>query len=212
MQFSARGCGLCRSRPPVTERAPTDSRNLFSGSRRSASHQISRVAQSQFSGIRSMQPTLRSRIFQAKLRPPSHWQFISVLEQEPSPDSRVILGQTRDALNMRQVRLNWSIGELTKKTLRRTREIISTDIRNAGYACWMRNAEDDNAPRWVWHHMGTTRMSDDPNHSVVDADCRVHGMSKSLCGRKFGLPNSWKRHADPDGRRARASSCRSHQV
>ncbi len=24
------------------------------------------------------------------------------------------------------------------------------------------------------HHMGTTRMSADPNHGVVDADCRMH--------------------------------------
>jgi choline dehydrogenase-like flavoprotein len=28
-----------------------------------------------------------------------------------------------------------------------------------------------------WHHMGTTRMSDDPKRGVVDADCRVHGLS-----------------------------------
>jgi choline dehydrogenase-like flavoprotein len=28
-----------------------------------------------------------------------------------------------------------------------------------------------------WHHMGTTRMSDDPAKGVVDSDCRVHGLS-----------------------------------
>ena len=28
-----------------------------------------------------------------------------------------------------------------------------------------------------FHHMGTTRMSDDPKQGVVDRDCRVHGMS-----------------------------------
>jgi choline dehydrogenase-like flavoprotein len=27
------------------------------------------------------------------------------------------------------------------------------------------------------HHMGTTRMSDDPRTGVVDRDCRVHGMA-----------------------------------
>jgi choline dehydrogenase-like flavoprotein len=27
------------------------------------------------------------------------------------------------------------------------------------------------------HHMGTTRMSADPAHGVVDADCRVHGVA-----------------------------------
>ena len=28
-----------------------------------------------------------------------------------------------------------------------------------------------------FHHMGTTRMHDDPKQGVVDADCRVHGIS-----------------------------------
>lgn len=27
-----------------------------------------------------------------------------------------------------------------------------------------------------WHHMGTTRMSDDPKTGVVDADCKVYGI------------------------------------
>ena len=27
-----------------------------------------------------------------------------------------------------------------------------------------------------YHHMGTTRMSDDAAHGVVDANCRVHGI------------------------------------
>jgi choline dehydrogenase-like flavoprotein len=27
------------------------------------------------------------------------------------------------------------------------------------------------------HHMGTTRMHDDPRRGVVDRDCRVHGVS-----------------------------------
>jgi choline dehydrogenase-like flavoprotein len=28
-----------------------------------------------------------------------------------------------------------------------------------------------------WHHIGTTRMSDDPRSGVVDANCKVHGLS-----------------------------------
>ena len=28
-----------------------------------------------------------------------------------------------------------------------------------------------------WHHMGTTRMSNDARAGVVDADCKVHGIS-----------------------------------
>jgi choline dehydrogenase-like flavoprotein len=32
-----------------------------------------------------------------------------------------------------------------------------------------------NHPIGGYHHLGGTRMSDDPAHGVVDADCRVHG-------------------------------------
>jgi len=28
-----------------------------------------------------------------------------------------------------------------------------------------------------WHHLGTTRMSDNPKEGVVDANCKVHGIS-----------------------------------
>ena len=33
------------------------------------------------------------------------------------------------------------------------------------------------AEGWGNHHLGTTRMAADPKRGVVDADCRVHGMS-----------------------------------
>ena len=28
---------------------------------------------------------------------------------------------------------------------------------------------------FFWHHLGTTRMHDDPAQGVVDANCQVHG-------------------------------------
>jgi choline dehydrogenase-like flavoprotein len=39
---------------------------------------------------------------------------------------------------------------------------------------------DEHPPRALrgeWHQMGTTRMATDPRQGVVDADCRVHGLS-----------------------------------
>ena len=41
------------------------------------------------------------------------------------------------------------------------------------------SADDSTWPadtRGGWHHMGTTRMSDDPRQGVVDRNCRVHGI------------------------------------
>ena len=34
-----------------------------------------------------------------------------------------------------------------------------------------------NAMDWGNHHLGTTRMNNDPRQGVVDADGRVHGVS-----------------------------------
>jgi choline dehydrogenase-like flavoprotein len=119
----------------------------------------------------------------AKLRPASQWQFITVLEQEPDPQSRITLDTSRDALGLQRVRLDWRIGELTRKTLRRTREIFSAELRAAGFDCTIAGPrgeasnQDEEAPRWVWHQMGTTRMAADPRHGVVDAQCRVHGIA-----------------------------------
>jgi len=45
---------------------------------------------------------------------------------------------------------------------------------------WLRDEKDNSWPEFVgagWHHMGTTRMSDDPKEGVVDADCKVHGIA-----------------------------------
>jgi choline dehydrogenase-like flavoprotein len=45
-----------------------------------------------------------------------------------------------------------------------------------------------------WHHMGTTRMSNDPKQGVVDSNCKVHGISNlymagSSCFTTAGAPN-----------------------
>jgi choline dehydrogenase-like flavoprotein len=119
----------------------------------------------------------------AKLRAPTQWQFITVLEQEPSRASRVSLDRSRDRLGLRRVRLDWRVSQLTKISLVRTREIFAAELRAAGFDCSVEDTRDlssnqsADAPRWVWHHMGTTRMAANGSEGVVDADCRVHGMA-----------------------------------
>ena len=40
------------------------------------------------------------------------------------------------------------------------------------------------------HHIGTTRMSADPAHGVVDSDCRVHGLSNFYIAGSSVFPTS----------------------
>lgn len=113
------------------------------------------------------------------LRPSTHWEFVTVMEQEPILKSRITLDDRHDALGQRAVRLEWHLGPLVERTLRRNQELIVNTLSRLGVNC---SAEVPGAKkselelaRWVWHHMGTTRMSDDPKQGVVDRDCRVHG-------------------------------------
>ena len=105
----------------------------------------------------------------------------TVVEPTPLRDSRVTLGTERDPLGMPRVKVDWRLGELEKRTIRRTQEILGEEMLRSGAGSVVVNAPGDNEA-WpdtlagCWHHMGTTRMSDDPRQGVVDANCRVHGM------------------------------------
>ena len=50
---------------------------------------------------------------------------------------------------------------------------------------------------WGNHHLGTTRMSDDPKTGVVDADSKVHGVRQSLCRGQFGVSHLWLLQSRP---------------
>jgi hypothetical protein len=55
------------------------------------------------------------------------------------------------------------------------------------------------------HHMGTTRMSADPRHGVIDVNCRVHSVDKSVRRRFIGLHDRRLREPDIHARSARAA-------
>jgi choline dehydrogenase-like flavoprotein len=108
-------------------------------------------------------------------------------------DSRVTLSDELDAFGMHRVRLDWQVSPVDDKSFRET---------TLAFAAWL--AEQDIGRMriydWVlsetpiaagsaqsesmssWHHMCTTRMSADPALGVVDADCKMHGLSNLYIG------------------------------
>lgn len=106
--------------------------------------------------------------------------FHSRVEPAPNPDNRITLGADRDALGLRQVRLDWRLGEAELRSIRRAHELIGLAAGAAGLG---RVQVDVGADTWLarsinsGHHIGTLRMHDDPRRGVVDADCRVHGIA-----------------------------------
>jgi choline dehydrogenase-like flavoprotein len=122
--------------------------------------------------------------YRARSRRVRRWEFVTIMEQEPNTSSRVTLDDTRDRLGIPRVRLDWRLGGLERKTLDTNRDIITASLSRLGFDCFFDNARRrrraeklKEAPRWVWHHMGTTRMATNPKCGVVDSDCRVHGLT-----------------------------------
>jgi choline dehydrogenase-like flavoprotein len=104
-----------------------------------------------------------------------------IAEQSPNRDSRITLSRQRDRLGMNQVKLDWRLTDLDRHTARRSAAILSQELERAGILTTTSMLPEDGgddvlAPTWNWHHMGTTRMHEDPKYGVVDADCRVHGI------------------------------------
>jgi choline dehydrogenase-like flavoprotein len=114
--------------------------------------------------------------------PVSEIELVPRVEPTPNPDSRVTLSDEVDGLGQRRLQLNWQLLPRDKRNAHRTTEIMAAEIGRAGLGR-VRIVLDPEEPGWPkdlrggWHHMGTTRMSDDPGQGVVDRDCRVHGLS-----------------------------------
>ncbi len=111
-------------------------------------------------------------------------------EQAPNPDSRITLGDDRDELGLRRVRLDWRTSALDVDSVAGLvaalgREAARLDLGTVEPAAWLA----DPAREWVtdplisahpiggYHHIGTTRMSADPRHGVTDGWGRVHGVA-----------------------------------
>jgi len=101
-------------------------------------------------------------------------------EQAPNPDSRVWLGEERDALGMRRLVMDWRITDFERHTLDSARMILIRELGRLGMGR-IRDWPDDYVPGEGFlhggnHHYGTTRMHDDPSQGVTDRNARVHGI------------------------------------
>jgi len=109
----------------------------------------------------------------------------SMSEQAPNPNSRVTLIDERDVLGRNRVQLDWQLSPIDIRTIVRSQEIIDEELRRAGLGYLHIKLRGETPPPNLhggWHHMGTTRMHVDPQRGVVDANCRVHGVSNLFIG------------------------------
>jgi len=119
---------------------------------------------------------------------PIYMRLFVRCESAPSADNRVTLEERdTDALGMRRARLTFAMGALETRTVLQTLDLLARElgVRQAGRLLLLDPEEIADvglgAPPWREvaggsHHVGTTRMSDDPAKGVVDQNCRVHGI------------------------------------
>ncbi len=109
----------------------------------------------------------------------SNVALLSMSEQAPNPDSRVMLSSERDSLGMPRLNLTWKLTEIDLHTVRTGSQLVAEEFGRLGLgrvklSGW--ESDDRLAVVGGHHHMGTTRMNINPKLGVVDQNCRVHGI------------------------------------
>ncbi|MGH6870475.1 MAG: FAD-dependent oxidoreductase [Rhizomicrobium sp.] len=103
------------------------------------------------------------------------------MELAPDPERRLTLTDARDPLGMPRLKLAMTISDEDFARYRQTlaelgRQLLAArtgmiKLHHSTRAEWLSVMD------WGNHHMGTTRMHDDPKKGVVDANSQVHGIA-----------------------------------
>jgi choline dehydrogenase-like flavoprotein len=109
-------------------------------------------------------------------------------EQAPNPLSRVTLTDQLDPLGMPRVALDWHLSRLDIESVVGLVDLLGAEIQAHGLGrveaarwlrdggAWQTDLQISAHPIGGYHHMGTTRMADDPRRGVTDAWGRVYGV------------------------------------
>lgn len=107
-------------------------------------------------------------------------QVYSSVEQAPRLENRVVLGQEKDRFGYPKIQVIWHWDELSRSSFVRASKFFGKEVARAGMGKMVLELDKGDpqlASPSIHHHMGTTRMHDDPRQGVVDANCKVHGIA-----------------------------------
>jgi choline dehydrogenase-like flavoprotein len=129
------------------------------------------------------------------IRPRPRLALRAVIEQTPRPDSRVTLGPRCDRFGLPRVRVDWRLNPSDRRGLERLRMLLAREVERRRLG---RLVDDHSVDAAGWpnsmcggkHHIGTTRMHEDPRQGVTDPDCRVHGLSNLYVAGSSLFPTS----------------------
>ena len=116
-------------------------------------------------------------------------------EQAPRHDSRVTLTDRTDALGMPRIQVDWRYGSNDIDSIRRTLDLMAAEFERSGTASlqYQHDTLEADLTRfgaYGGHHIGTARMGSDERASVVDRNCRVHGVHNLYAAGSAVFPTS----------------------
>ncbi|MCR6631422.1 MAG: GMC family oxidoreductase [Magnetospirillum sp.] len=118
-------------------------------------------------------------------------------EQVPNPDSRLTLSAQADALGLPRLVVDWRASPQDVEGVLEVHRLLGERLEACGAG---RLEVDEEAIREGYnavggHHMGTTRMAEDPEHGAVDRHCQVFGVDNLYVAGASVFPTS--SHANP---------------
>ena len=135
-------------------------------------HELAHAASAPDKLFRALRSRLRGR-YDGR----NEWRLRSLVECSADPENRVELGDDKDLFGRPLARIRWRIRDLELRSTREAHALFAAAVQQAGLGR-VTVADDDWGARMepALHHLGTTRMHDDPARGVVDRDARVHGI------------------------------------
>jgi choline dehydrogenase-like flavoprotein len=134
--------------------------------------------------------------------PGARMQIGLTSEQEPNPESRILLSERTDALGVRRSNVRWKLTDLTCYTIRRFARVLRDEFARTGIGeIQLDDWVLDDSKSWTdrvsdqFHHIGTARMNDSPRLGVVDCQCRVHDIGNLYIAGSAVFPTSG--HSNP---------------
>lgn len=116
-------------------------------------------------------------------------------EQYPNPESRITLIDETDVFGMRKVKVDWKYLPEDIESIRRSLKLFVQEINQSGLATFEFSDEqlEEDLTRfgaYGGHHIGTTRMGNTPETSVVDANCKIHNVDNLYIASASVFPTS----------------------
>ncbi|MFL5616101.1 MAG: GMC oxidoreductase [Gemmatimonadaceae bacterium] len=133
--------------------------------------------------------------------PNARCRLALTVEQEPNPQSRVMLGRDVDQLGVPRLVVDWRLTDFTWLTVTRFLGILAREFEAVGVGSLVVDKWIAEKDAWRtklvdhYHHIGTARMHVSPSKGVVDSECRVHGIANLSIASSAVFPTSG--HSNP---------------